>query len=96
MKKLLLLPIALVFGIMIAPSASQACACCGTWKVKNVASWDNLNIRSGPGPGYNVVGAIPSESACVIKTDQCQGGWCKISYAEFNGWVNTKYLGWQP
>ena len=96
MKNLLLLALVLVIGLISAPTSSEACACCGTWKVTNVASFDSLNIRSGPGIGFGVTGAIPSESACVIKSDQCQGGWCKISYAEFNGWVNTKYLRWKP
>jgi len=94
MMKILLLPIALVFGLISAPMSAQACACCGTWKVKNVAANDQLNIRSGPGVRYRVVGGVPSGSACVIKTGQCQGNWCKINFAQYDGWVNTRYLGW--
>jgi len=95
MKKFLLLSFVLVVGLMIAPTNSEACACCGTWQVKNVAENDQLNIRSGPGVGYGVVGGIPSGSACVIKSGQCRGNWCKISYAEYAGWVSTRYLRWR-
>ena len=96
MQKILLLPLVLLIGLMIAPATSHACACCGTWKVTNVADNDHLNIRSGPGVRFRVVGAIPPHSACVIKTGQCRGNWCRVAYAEFKGWVSTRYLRWLP
>lgn len=78
--------------ISVAATPSFACACCGTWKVTNVASWDVLNIRSGPSASYSKVGSIPSGSACVIKTGSCNGKWCPISYANKSGWVHSGYL----
>jgi len=92
MRKILLLPIALLFGLMIASAPSQACACCGTWKVINVANGDVLNIRSGPGADNTIVGTIPSGSACVLKSAQCEGKWCRVAYDKTIGWVNTRYL----
>lgn len=85
---------AVLTGAIIVGSNSSAvaCACCGTWKVTRVPANDVLNIRSGPGVHHRKVGAIPSGSACVVKTGECAGNWCKISYVEYRGWVSTRYL----
>lgn len=96
MKKLIFLSITMVLGLIAVPQSSHACACCGTYQVTNVASWDSLNIRTGPGTGYGIRSSIPSGSACVIKTGQCEGKWCKINYADTTGWVNSNYLKWLP
>lgn len=80
-------------GLAVAAATpSQACACCGTWQVTGVASWDALNIRKGPSVSYSKVGSIPSDSACVIKTGQCTKKWCRVSYAGRKGWVANRYL----
>ena len=52
----------------------------------------DLNIRSGPGPHFDVVGVIPgSESAMV---DGCleQSAWCKVSFEGTSGWSSSDYL----
>ncbi|MGI9406269.1 MAG: SH3 domain-containing protein [Hyphomicrobiaceae bacterium] len=91
-----LIPAVAALGFLIGTtSASHACACCGTWKVTGVSETDNLNIRSGPGTRYRIVGGIPANSACVIKTGKCYRRWCKISYAQSKGWVHTGYLRWK-
>jgi len=71
---------------------ASACACCGTWKVTGVAADDQLNIRRGPGVRFATVGAIPSGSACVLKTRRCSGSWCRVRFADQRGWAHTKYL----
>lgn len=92
-KKLLALtsPIILA-GLILGSQQALACACCGTYKVIHVASYDVLNIRSGPSVRYRKVGAIPAGSACVIKTGRKRGKWHQVQYAEFIGWVNSHYL----
>ncbi len=83
----------LAAGLFLArPAPALACACCGTWKVVNVAAHDSLNVRTGPGVGYSKIGAIPSGSACVLKSSECKGKWCRVAYGELIGWVNTGYL----
>ena len=79
-------------ALFASAAPSFACACCGTWKVVNVASYDVLNIRSGPGARYSKVGAIPAGSGCVIKTGQCRKNWCRVSYIDQKGWVSLRYL----
>ncbi len=92
MFKPALLAILMVPLLALGSSPSMACACCGTWKVSRVAAGDVLNIRSGPGPHYNIVGQIPSGSGCVVKTGKCIVNWCAISYADQKGWVSNRYL----
>jgi uncharacterized protein YraI len=51
-----------------------------------------LNIRSGPGPQYSVVGAIPSRARATI-TGCIQGSlWCQVSYNGLQGWAYAQYL----
>lgn len=82
--------------LMLMSGAASACACCETWQVRNVASWDVLNIRSGPSPQSRKIGEIPANSACVIRTRKCRQNWCVVHFAEFTGWVNVRYLKWKP
>ena len=70
----------------------MACACCGTYQVVQVASWDVLNIRSGASVHYGKVGAIPAGSACVIKSGRKRGKWHEITYGDKRGWVHSRYL----
>ena len=57
---------------------------------------DSFNIRSGPGVKFQKVGEIPAGSACVSRTKECRGRWCRVSYADYTGWVNVRYLRWLP
>ncbi len=61
--------------------------------VVNVASWDVLWMRSGPGVHYRRIGAIPPK-ACGVRGywNTCRGNWCKVRYAGRIGWVNQRYL----
>jgi uncharacterized protein YraI len=51
-----------------------------------------LNIRSGPGPQYPVVGMIKANDRAVIQG--CIEGslWCQVSYGGETGWAYSKYL----
>lgn len=81
-----------ISALFSTTTQSLACACCGTWKVVNVAENDVLNIRSGPGVRFRKIGAIPSGSGCVIKIRQCKRNWCRINYISQKGWVSSRYL----
>jgi uncharacterized protein YraI len=51
-----------------------------------------LNIRSGPGPQYGVIGAIPTRGQATI-VGCIQGSlWCQVSYNGTQGWVYSQYL----
>ncbi len=96
MRRVLLAVLVLVAAQTVWSAQAFACACCGSWMVTNVESWDVLNVRTGPSTRFRIAGTIPPETACIIRHDECRGKWCRISYADFSGWVNVRYLGWKP
>jgi uncharacterized protein YraI len=51
-----------------------------------------LNIRSGPGPQYSIIGAIPTRGKAAI-LGCIQGSlWCQVSYNGRRGWAYSQYL----
>ena len=51
-----------------------------------------LNIRSGPGPQFSVVGAIPDRSQATL-LGCIQGSlWCQVSYGGQQGWAYAQYM----
>ena len=51
-----------------------------------------LNIRSGPGPQYNVVGAIPDHGQTTIIGCIRDSLWCQVDYNGRQGWAYARYL----
>ncbi|HEX3342360.1 MAG TPA: DUF1236 domain-containing protein [Pseudolabrys sp.] len=51
-----------------------------------------LNLRSGPGPQYSIVGAIPDRGRATIIG--CIEGslWCQVSHNGRQGWAYSQYL----
>jgi len=49
-----------------------------------------VNVRSGPGTSYQVVGSIKAQSLVTIL--DIQSGWAKIRFGEVQGWVNDDFL----
>ncbi len=87
---LILAVTAITIGLPAAKAL--ACACCGTYSVSGVASWDTLNVRSGPGTGYQITQKLASDEGCITKTGERQGNWVRINAGGGSGWVNQKYL----
>jgi hypothetical protein len=50
----------------------------------------NVNVRSGPGPGYGVVDALRRGERVDIQ--YCRGSWCFIQKRGPSGWVSANYL----
>lgn len=51
-----------------------------------------LNIRSGPGPQYSIIGAIPNSGQATV-IGCIQGSlWCQVSYSGKLGWAYSQYL----
>ena len=51
-----------------------------------------LNIRSGPGPQYGVIGAIPTRGQATIIGCIHGSLWCQVSYNGKQGWAYSQYL----
>lgn len=50
----------------------------------------NLNIRSGPGTNYRLVGVLPKNAVCIVES--VEGEWAKITSGEVSGYCHTDYL----
>lgn len=50
----------------------------------------NVNLRSGPGTGYDVIGTVRRGEQ--VDVQQCQGSWCYIVKSGPDGWVSANYL----
>jgi uncharacterized protein YraI len=51
-----------------------------------------LNIRSGPGPQYDVIGVINPHGYTEIKGCIQNSLWCQVDYRGRQGWAYSKYL----
>ena len=57
-----------------------------------VSAMTPLNIRSGPGPQYSVIGSIPDRGQATV-TGCIQGSlWCQVAYNGTQGWAYSQYL----
>ena len=64
----------------------------GTACVVGVANSDVLWLRTGPGPNFNPIDAIPARACGVRITGPCEKRWCRVTFGGLSGWVNTSYL----
>jgi uncharacterized protein YraI len=51
-----------------------------------------LNIRSGPGPQYSIIGAIPDRGQAAVLGCIRGSLWCQVSYNGQQGWAYSQYL----
>lgn len=84
-----------LFTVTSLPAAktAKACACCGTYRVIGVEEGDMLNVRTGPGVGYQVKHQLPPSDGCILKTGKRHGRWVEITTYNAKGWVHRRYLG---
>jgi len=88
---------ALAMAILIpAASVAHACACCGTYVVVNVADWDTLNVRAGPGTHFRVETELIPGTCGIELTGRRQGDWIEIQSGGIIGWVHGHYIKWTP
>ncbi len=52
----------------------------------------DLNIRSGPGPQYEVLGVIGGNDQAVVNGCIEGSKWCRVSYEGTEGWAYSDYL----
>jgi uncharacterized protein YraI len=82
MKASLLLPVAAAATFAFLSPASAA----------NATATADLNIRSGPGPQFSILGAVNANQSVTI-TGCIEGSkWCTIDHGGMQGWVYSDYL----
>jgi len=52
--------------------------------------YDPLNVRTGPGTGYTVVGSVKKGRKVTVKS--ISGDWAYITYGSLKGWSYLHYL----
>lgn len=50
----------------------------------------SLNVRSGPGTQYGVVGTLAAGE--TVDARDCTGGWCRVSFSGGTGYASRSYL----
>lgn len=50
----------------------------------------NVNVRTGPGPGYAQVDVLRTGEQ--VEIDRCRGSWCYVIKRGPDGWVSASYL----
>ncbi|MGJ8572724.1 MAG: DUF1236 domain-containing protein [Hoeflea sp.] len=58
----------------------------------NATATTDLNIRSGPGPQYEVVGAIANSDTATVNGCIEGSKWCQVTYNGTTGWSYSEYL----
>ena len=58
--------------------------------VERYVNVDSLNVRSGPGVNYGVVGALTYNTKVTVH--ETKGDWSSITAGNLKGYVNNKYL----
>lgn len=85
-----------VMALLLSPGLAMAQMGPDYWKVTGVSSDDHLNIRSGAGASYRVVGMAPN--GYVFRNLGCEGTgtsrWCHVETPDggLSGWVAGRYL----
>ena len=70
---------------------SSSCNCSDSYAGNyTCTSKTTLNIRSGHGSGYSVVGSIPS--GATVYVSKADGSWAHVSYNGVNGYASMTYL----
>lgn len=56
------------------------------------SAWTDLNLRSGPGPMYSIVGVIPASDMVTVQGCLPDATWCQVDYGGKSGWAAGSYL----
>ncbi|MCO5071856.1 MAG: DUF1236 domain-containing protein [Rhizobiaceae bacterium] len=75
----------LATGVALLTLSAQAFA-------QSVAATTDLNVRSGPGPQYPIVGLIGSGQTTTLNGCLENSKWCVVATANGEGWVYSDYL----
>lgn len=90
-------------SVILATTLALSCGAMQTtfantqgYQVINVATWDALNMRSGAGSRFDIIGSIPANTNGITLTndvsDVGESTWVKIIWNGQTGWVNKRYL----
>ncbi|MEX3313661.1 DUF1236 domain-containing protein [Sulfitobacter sp. PS-8MA] len=76
---------------MVSAIALGAAAPVYAQTAEAIAATD-LNVRSGPGPQYDIVGVIPGGKAAMVEGCLDSASWCQVNFDGTQGWSYSDYL----
>lgn len=82
MKKQMIFSAILALAALIAVSSAAQAA--------NAFATAEVNVRSGPGTSYAVVGILGAGTR--VQLSLCRDGWCNIEQGSLHGWASQSYL----
>lgn len=68
----------------------ESCTCTEDTVGEYICIASSLNIRSGDGTSYGIVGTIPY--GAVVKVSMSDGNWAHVEYNGISGYANINYL----
>lgn len=80
-----------IWLLLIIPFVFMVSAAMAAESYPGFASSD-VNMRTGPGPKYPVIRAIPKGAVVNILYCNFNGTWCDLTYNGQPGWVYSRYL----
>jgi len=75
---------AAMMAAAIVPNATCAAA--------SATALSDLNIRSGPGPDFPVIGFIAASGRTIIDGCLQDSWWCQVTHNGIRGWAYSQYL----
>jgi len=82
-----------MFSKTILSLSTTAILIAGAASAETQAStWTDLNMRSGPGPMYSIVGVIPANEIVMVQGCTAEAGWCLVTRGDVTGWSAGNYL----
>ncbi|MCH9809393.1 MAG: DUF992 domain-containing protein [Alphaproteobacteria bacterium] len=80
-----------MFSLLWTANTTPADAA-GTGCVVGVSSGSQLNVRSGPGVRFPVIGGLAADACGVSIQRRCNGRWCQVVLGSVSGWASRGFL----
>ena len=80
----------MTFKTILFGAASALVLSAGAANAVPATAENSLNVRSGPGTQYEVVGTIRAGE--TVDAGNCTGSWCRVSFSGGTGFANRSYL----
>ncbi|MFN8444132.1 MAG: SH3 domain-containing protein [Caldilineaceae bacterium] len=77
------------------PTQTPTAAPTATDRITGTVKTKNLNVRSGPGTGYSVIGALPQNTEIELMEQNEAGDWwfiCCVPRSDIHGWVKAAFV----
>lgn len=58
----------------------------------SASAWTDLNLRTGPGPQFEIIGVIPATGEVMVEGCLETASWCKVTHEGTDGWASGDYL----